>query len=71
MQTDSQYFPQGGDLFVHHLFLFHSVSIKVLQVSFSKQRTKTHHLLVPVETHGHEVNLRNSSSDLKTMFSTE
>ena len=45
----SQYFPEGGDLSVHHLLLLHRVSIQLLQVSFSKQRAETHHLLVPVK----------------------
>lgn len=49
MTPDSQYFPQGCDLFVHHLLLLHRVSIQSLQVSFSKQRAQTHHLFAPVK----------------------
>lgn len=52
-EQDSQNFPEGGDLSVHHLSLFHRVAIQLQQVSFSEQRAETHHLLVPVK---HELN---------------
>lgn len=47
--ADSQYFPECSDLSVHHLSLFHRVSIQLLQVSFSKQGAETHHLLVSMK----------------------